>query len=113
MTTVQCPICYCDYESKENFPRYSLYLINSVLLCGHTFCSSCIPQIIKQRRIKCPICSSITRFPPDSGEPDLVNCLVGNFTLLEALNVAFNENDFEMPDNQMCIKMIRAPMYEI
>ena len=113
MTTIQCPICYSDYKDPENFPRYSFNFISSVLICGHTICSTCIIKTINLNAIKCPICSFITSFPFDVDESQRVNYLVGNFALLEALNVDFDENNFNMPDNQMCIKMPQVPKYEI
>ena len=77
----------------------------STLKCGHTFCSSCMIGLLKIREIQCPFCKFITLFPNNVNSNNVLDYLVGNFTLLEALNVFVNEDLFKMPNNEMCIQM--------
>ena len=103
MTTIQCPVCYSDYKNSESLPRYFFNLISSALQCGHTICSNCMSRLIRQNEIKCPICSSTTRFPTDADENHRANYLFANFS----------ENNFELLNNQMGIKMTQTSMDEL
>ena len=48
---LECSICLEKYNKKDKLPR--------ILICGHTFCTSCLQKIktknISEKQIKCPI----------------------------------------------------------
>ncbi|KAF8269760.1 hypothetical protein EI94DRAFT_891087 [Lactarius quietus] len=46
MADAECPICTNSFEFEQ---MRSLY-------CGHTYCSSCIEQIIDTNVLRCPAC---------------------------------------------------------
>jgi len=65
LNSLDCPVCYEKYDLTIRLPRFSP-------VCGHTFCSQCILQLIKRSEgFKCPVCkklrshSSLDDFPPD------------------------------------------------
>ena len=48
---IKCNVCKNDYNDSTNLPR--------ILLCGHTFCTVCIENIIKTENISsCPSCDN-------------------------------------------------------
>ena len=59
--------------------------IPRVLVCGHTFCTSCLEQCVRMRAIPCPLCARstplafglVTRIPPNQvcGEVFYVCCV--------------------------------------
>ncbi|XP_069168907.1 uncharacterized protein [Procambarus clarkii] len=44
----ECSLCFNDYDDKQLRPR--------TLPCGHTFCSQCIDNAIKNGQLTCPSC---------------------------------------------------------
>ena len=48
---LECSICLEKYDKKEKLPR--------ILICGHTFCTSCLKKIkdknISSKQLKCPL----------------------------------------------------------
>ncbi|XP_069193638.1 uncharacterized protein [Procambarus clarkii] len=57
----ECSVCYNDYDDNQLRPRN--------LPCGHTFCSQCIDNAIKNDQLSCPNCraehaaTAATQFP--------------------------------------------------
>ncbi|XP_069192080.1 tripartite motif-containing protein 59-like [Procambarus clarkii] len=57
----ECSVCYNDYDDNQLRPR--------TLPCGHTFCSQCIDNAIKNGQLTCPSCrgqhaaTAATQFP--------------------------------------------------
>ncbi|XP_069181116.1 tripartite motif-containing protein 59-like [Procambarus clarkii] len=57
----ECSVCFNDYDDNQLRPR--------TLLCGHTFCSQCIDNAIKNGQLTCPSCraehvaTAATQFP--------------------------------------------------
>ncbi|XP_069181131.1 uncharacterized protein [Procambarus clarkii] len=57
----ECSVCFNDYDGNELRPR--------TLSCGHTFCSQCIDNAIKNGQLTCPSCraehaaTAATQFP--------------------------------------------------
>nr|XP_045594620.1 uncharacterized protein LOC123755817 [Procambarus clarkii] len=56
-----CSVCFIDYDDNQLRPRN--------LPCGHTFCSQCIDNAIKNGQLSCPSCraqhtaTAATQFP--------------------------------------------------
>ncbi|XP_069161741.1 uncharacterized protein [Procambarus clarkii] len=69
----ECSVCYNDYDDNQLRPR--------TLLCGHTFCSQCIDNSIKNGQLTCPSCrgqhaaTAATQFPISYGMEALVRKL--------------------------------------
>ncbi|XP_069195173.1 tripartite motif containing 13-like [Procambarus clarkii] len=57
----ECSVCFNDYDDNQLRPRN--------LPCGHTFCSQCIDNAIKNGQLSCPSCraqhtaTAATQFP--------------------------------------------------
>ncbi|XP_069191062.1 tripartite motif-containing protein 5-like [Procambarus clarkii] len=57
----ECSVCFNDYDDNRLRPR--------TLPCGHTFCSQCIDNAIKNGQLTCPSCraehvaTAATQFP--------------------------------------------------
>ncbi|XP_069192210.1 E3 ubiquitin-protein ligase TRIM13-like [Procambarus clarkii] len=57
----ECSVCFNDYDDNQLRPR--------TLPCGHTFCSQCIDNAIKNGQLTCPSCrdehaaTASTQFP--------------------------------------------------
>nr|XP_045600008.1 tripartite motif containing 13-like [Procambarus clarkii] len=57
----ECSVCFNDYDDNQLRPRN--------LPCGHTFCSQCINNAIKNGQLSCPSCrgqhaaTASTQFP--------------------------------------------------
>ncbi|XP_069181132.1 tripartite motif-containing protein 59-like [Procambarus clarkii] len=57
----ECSLCFNDYDDNQLRPR--------TLPCGHTFCSQCIDNAIKNGQLTCPSChvkhaaTAATQFP--------------------------------------------------
>lgn len=74
---MECVICMSNY-TKENIPR--------ALLCGHTFCDSCLQNMVQDNGIICPNCRRITVLSDRYQEPiNFTNFLIPNLTLMKAL----------------------------
>ncbi|XP_069192069.1 tripartite motif-containing protein 59-like [Procambarus clarkii] len=69
----ECSVCYNDYDDNQLRPR--------TLPCGHTFCSQCIDNAIKNGQLTCPSCrgqhaaTAATQFPISYGMEALVRKL--------------------------------------
>ncbi|XP_069192070.1 tripartite motif-containing protein 59-like [Procambarus clarkii] len=69
----ECSVCYNDYDDNQLRPR--------TLPCGHTFCSQCIDNAIKNGQLTCPSCrgqhaaTAATQFPISYGIKALVRKL--------------------------------------
>ncbi|XP_069935988.1 uncharacterized protein [Cherax quadricarinatus] len=61
----ECKVCFINYDEELHRPR--------TLPCGHTFCSQCIKDTIKNGQLKCPSCrvvhsaTAATQFPISYG----------------------------------------------
>ena len=71
---IHCPICYDTYNDKDKIPR--------ILLCGHTFCQSCLLDLRTSNILTCPTCRKV--FSPE------VKNLIRNFTILDYI---YNKRD--------------------
>jgi len=49
-----CVLCKGEYNLNERIPRILIH-------CGHTFCSSCLKNFHKNRRIRCPLCLKLIK----------------------------------------------------
>nr|XP_053650375.1 uncharacterized protein LOC128700925 [Cherax quadricarinatus] len=64
-TPEECNVCYSNYDEELRRPR--------TLPCGHTFCTQCIEDTIKNVRLTCPSCraehsaTAATQFPINYG----------------------------------------------
>ncbi|XP_069161508.1 tripartite motif-containing protein 59-like [Procambarus clarkii] len=71
----ECSVCYNDYDDNQLQPR--------TLPCGHTFCSQCIDNAIKNGQLNCPSCraehaaTAATLFPINYGMEALIRKLKG------------------------------------
>ncbi|XP_069192195.1 uncharacterized protein [Procambarus clarkii] len=71
----ECSVCFNDYDDNQLRPR--------TLLCGHTFCSQCIDNAIKNGQVTCPSCraehaaTAATLFPINYGMEALIRKLKG------------------------------------
>ncbi|XP_069193782.1 uncharacterized protein [Procambarus clarkii] len=71
----ECSVCYNDYDDNQLRPR--------TLPCGHTFCSQCIDNAIKNGQLNCPSCraehaaTAATLFPINYGMEALIRKLKG------------------------------------
>lgn len=64
----ECPLCCEIYDDQNFLPR--------LLSCGHTFCSSCLQNLLKNNCISCPECRTTASVPVG------VVGLTKNYTLL-------------------------------
>ena len=51
----ECPLCCEIYDDQNFLPR--------LLSCGHTFCSSCLENLLKNNSISCPECRTTASVP--------------------------------------------------
>ncbi|XP_069192272.1 uncharacterized protein [Procambarus clarkii] len=71
----ECSVCFNNYDDNQLRPR--------TLLCGHTFCSQCIDNAIKNGQLTCPSCraehaaTAATQFPINYGMEALIRKLKG------------------------------------
>lgn len=49
---LECPVCFELFNERKLCPR--------VLLCGHTFCSSCLLLLLADDSVTCPTCRQTT-----------------------------------------------------
>ena len=68
----ECPICREFYDHQDLCPR--------LLICGHTFCTSCLEKLVKNNSISCPDCRKKTSVPTG------VAGLTKNYALLKIGN---------------------------
>nr|XP_045588216.1 RING finger protein 208-like [Procambarus clarkii] len=77
----ECSVCFNNYDDNQLRPR--------TLLCGHTFCSQCINNAIKNGQLTCPSCraqhaaTAATQFPINYGMEALIRKLKGIEVVLE------------------------------
>lgn len=68
--TMECKVCFEAYDQSYRRPRN--------LPCGHTFCTQCIDNVLKEGRVNCPTCRSnheaihATQFPINYGMEELI-----------------------------------------
>lgn len=61
MNQQECKVCLLKFNKEDKRPRY--------IPCGHTFCSCCLEELLKDSSLACHICkvehtaSDITQFP--------------------------------------------------
>ena len=67
-----CPICFERYDETNLCPRL-------LPECGHTFCTSCLNNLIRNNRITCPFDNKVIHVSRGIGE------LPKNFALIEVL----------------------------
>nr|XP_045610754.1 tripartite motif-containing protein 59-like [Procambarus clarkii] len=71
----ECSVCFNDYDDNQLRPCN--------LPCGHTFCSQCIDNAIKNGQLTCPSCraqhtaTAATQFPINYGMEALIRKLKG------------------------------------
>ncbi|XP_069192262.1 uncharacterized protein [Procambarus clarkii] len=71
----ECSVCFNNYDDNQLRPR--------TLPCGHTFCSQCIDNAIKNGQLTCPSCraehaaTAATQFPINYGMEALIRKLKG------------------------------------
>jgi len=49
-----CVLCKIDFNFTDRIPRILIH-------CGHTFCSACLKNFHKNRRIRCPMCLKLVK----------------------------------------------------
>ena len=49
-----CVLCKVDYNFTDRIPRILIH-------CGHTFCSICLKNFHKNRRVRCPMCLKLIK----------------------------------------------------
>jgi hypothetical protein len=49
-----CVLCKNEYNFTDKIPRILVH-------CGHTFCSACLKNFYKNRRIRCPMCLKLIK----------------------------------------------------
>jgi len=49
-----CVLCKEEYNFNERIPRILIH-------CGHSFCSVCLKNFHKNRRIRCPLCLKLIK----------------------------------------------------
>jgi hypothetical protein len=49
-----CVLCKGDYNLNDRIPRIMIH-------CGHTFCSACLKNFHKNRRVRCPLCLKLIK----------------------------------------------------
>ncbi|XP_069193777.1 tripartite motif-containing protein 5-like isoform X3 [Procambarus clarkii] len=89
----ECSVCFNNYDANQLRPR--------TLPCGHTFCSQCIDNGIKNGQLTCPSCraqhaaTAATQFPINYGMEALIRKLKG----IEVV-----------PEKTLLAKPIKAPV---
>nr|XP_053652550.1 uncharacterized protein LOC128702348 [Cherax quadricarinatus] len=48
---MDCEVCRLDFNATSNIPR--------ILNCGHSLCTPCLKQILKNNSVSCPTCRSV------------------------------------------------------
>lgn len=81
---ISCPICLEKYKHPRN------------LKCGHSFCTTCLHNIIFNNEITCPLCREITTFD----EKNLLINLPINTILVSIIDETDNKIDNKM-DNKI------------
>ena len=46
---MECELCYEEFNRCERLPKV-------LAKCGHTFCETCVSQIVQQNQLSCPYC---------------------------------------------------------
>ncbi|CAL2031752.1 unnamed protein product [Caenorhabditis brenneri] len=83
MSTIECGICFLQYDEKKLTPR----ILTS---CGHTVCHQCALQFLRdERTITCPFDRTVTQINGNEG----VKGLPKNFALLELSRKANQEQE--------------------
>lgn len=49
-----CVLCKEEYNFDEKIPRIMIH-------CGHTFCTACMKNFHKNRRVRCPLCLKLVK----------------------------------------------------
>ena len=73
-----CVLCKEDFNINERIPRILIH-------CGHTFCTSCLKNFHKHRRIRCPMCLKLVK------NIDNLDRLPVNHTIFSKLADEFKE----------------------
>jgi len=75
-----CPVCRCEYNDSDHLPRI-------IPNCGHTICSECLGNLLKNPSLsKCPLDS--IPFPPDK---KTIETFKVNFGLKELIEEASSQ----------------------
>lgn len=77
---MECHICFNSYNNNNNIPM--------IFSCGHTICSSCLRNLLNERRLKCPTCSKAL-------EGNSIENYSKNFNLIEIINETNKEGEEE------------------
>ncbi|XP_053407929.1 transcription intermediary factor 1-beta-like [Mercenaria mercenaria] len=48
---LECPVCCENYNDDARVPR--------AILCGHSFCTTCLKKMLRDKNITCPLCQAV------------------------------------------------------
>ena len=76
---MECELCFENFNRVERLPKI-------IQKCGHTFCETCISQLIKNNELSCPYCRNAVKISKDDYPPN-------NFALLNAMDSITDERE--------------------
>eukprot|EP00462_Mataza_sp_D1_P012321 CAMPEP_0175150936 /NCGR_PEP_ID=MMETSP0087-20121206/18181_1 /TAXON_ID=136419 /ORGANISM="Unknown Unknown, Strain D1" /LENGTH=574 /DNA_ID=CAMNT_0016437005 /DNA_START=30 /DNA_END=1754 /DNA_ORIENTATION=+ len=82
-SSLECTLCFERFDDEKLCPR--------LLSCGHSFCSQCLEQLLKQNAITCPTCRKVVSVSEG------VHSLPKNFALLDVLDEQDNASQQDDP----------------
>lgn len=97
---MECELCYEDFNHCERLPKV-------LQKCGHTFCETCVSQILKHNELSCPYCRYKIVIGKDEYPPN-------NFSLLTAMDNIKDEREgkgiskYYKPNYQVSSSMINS-----
>ena len=76
---MECELCFENFNRVERLPKI-------IQKCGHTFCETCISQMVKNNVLTCPYCRIDVKISKDDYPPN-------NFALLNAMDSISDERE--------------------
>lgn len=76
---MECELCFEDFNRCERLPKV-------LQRCGHTFCETCVSQLVTLNELSCPYCRYKIQIGKDEYPPN-------NFALLNAMDSISEERE--------------------
>lgn len=90
---MECEMCYEEYNRCERLPKV-------LSKCGHSFCETCVSQLVKNNELSCPYCRYKIYIGKEEYPPN-------NFALLHAMDNIQNEREGKG------VSKYYKPMYQV